>query len=188
MMDKHTVQRRVAGDSDYRLDGLTDLLIRARDTSVFDIGCNRGMVGLEFAINGAKRVDGCDNYAPGIQTAREAFADKRLCRSRFEVVDLTQGPASLSAFDGQQYDITLCLATYHKLKRIMHPADLTALMQHFGEWTKGYFAWRGTSDKPVENEQEIVALDRDLGAIGMKRIHTSYISAELGAAAIWVRA
>ncbi len=186
-MDKHTVQRRVAGDSDYRLDGLTDLLIRARDASVFDIGCNRGMVGLEFAMNGAKRVDGCDNYEIGIQTAREAFADKRLCKSRFEIVDLTQGPASLGAFDGQEYDITLCLATYHKLKRIMQPADLTALMQHFGEWTKGYFAWRGTSDKPVENDQEMIALDRDLGAIGMKRIHTSYISAELGAAAIWAR-
>lgn len=186
-MDKHTVQRRVAGDSDYRLDGLTDLLIRARGTSVFDIGCNRGMVGLEFAMNGATRVDGCDNYAPGIQTAREAFADKRLCRSRFEVVDLTQGPASLEAFDGQQYDITLCLATYHKLKRIMPADELTALMQHFGKATKGYFAWRGTSDKPVENEEEMVALDRDLAEIGMKRIHTSYISAELGAAAIWAR-
>jgi hypothetical protein len=185
--DGDRVQRRVAGYHDFRMDGMSDLVLRAHGKSVFDIGCNRGMVGFEFACNGATTVHGCDIYERGIMAAREVFADLRKVDSRFEVIDLTGGPASLKAFDGQQYDITLCLATYHKLKRIMKPADLTALMQHFGEWTKGFFAWRGTSDKPVENEQEIAALDRDLGAIGMKRIHTSYISAELGAAAIWTR-
>jgi hypothetical protein len=60
-------------------------------------------------------------------------------------------------------------------------------MQHFGRWTKGYFAWRGTSDKPNEND----AGDRQPrprpGKVGLTRIHTSYISAELGVAAIWAR-
>ncbi len=184
----YVVQRRVAGESDYRLDGLTDLLLRARGASVFDIGCNRGMVGVDFALNGAKRVDGCDNYELGIQTAREVFADRRLCANRFEVVDLTKGPHALSAFAGQMYDITLCLATYHKLKRIMDPKDLTVLVKHFGSWTKGYFGWRATSDKPEENDQEIENLDRDLKQVGLVRIHTSYISVELGVAAIWARA
>lgn len=183
----YKVQRRVAGSHDIRLDGMSDLLLRASGASVFDIGCNRGMVGFEFARNGAKTVHGCDNYEIGIQVAREVFADLRNVESRFEVVDLAAGPSSLKPFNGQTYDVTLCLATYHKLKRIMKPADLTALMLHFGRWTKGYFAWRATSDKPAENDEEIVALDRDLGAAGLVRIHTSYISAELGVAAIWGR-
>ncbi|OBQ68926.1 class I SAM-dependent methyltransferase [Mesorhizobium loti] len=184
---KYTVQRRVAGYHDIRMDGMVDLLLRAKGKSVFDIGCNRGLVGFEFANNGATVVHGCDIFPEGINTAREVFADLRSTESRFEVVDLTRGPAALSAFVGQQYDFTLCLATYHKLKRIMNPADLTALMQHFGKWTKGYFAWRGTSDKPEENDEEISNLDSDLKQVGLIRIHTSYISAELGVAAIWAR-
>lgn len=192
-MDKHkpvgasyVVQRRVAGYHDVRMDGISDLVLRAKDMRVFDIGCNRGLVGFEFAQNGAKAVHGCDIFAEGVNTAREVFADLRYVESRFEVVDLTGGPRALAMFrDG--YDITLCLATYHKLKRVMKPADLTALMQHFGRWTKLYFGWRGTSDKPEENDQEIAALDRDLKEVGLVRIHTSYISKELGVAAIWSR-
>lgn len=192
-MDKHKpvgasyiVQRRVAGYHDVRMDGISDLVLRAKDMRIFDIGCNRGLVGLEFAQNGAKAVHGCDIFAEGINTAREVFADLRYVESRFEVVDLTGGPKSLDKFT-ERYDITLCLATYHKLKRIMKPADLTALMQHFGRWTKLYFGWRGTSDKPDENDEEIAALDRDMKPIGMVRVHTSYISKELGVAAIWSR-
>lgn len=184
---QYTVQRRVAGYHDVRMDGMSDLLLRCRGKSVFDIGCNRGMVGFEFACNGASKVHGCDNYEEGINVAREVFADLRSVESRFEVVDLTGGPASLAAFGKQQYDIMLCLATYHKLKRVMTPEDLTALMQHFGSRTRKYFGWRATSDKPKENDAEIAALDRDLRSVGLVRIHTSYISDELGVAAIWER-
>jgi len=183
----YAVQRRVAGYHDIRMDGMSDLVLRARGRSVFDIGCNRGMVGFEFATNGAAAVDGCDIYELGVQTAREVFADLRSVESRFEVVDLTKGPASLAPFAGRSYDFTLCLATYHKLKRLMEPADLTALMQHFGKWTRGYFAWRGTSDKPGENDAEIEALDRDLAPVGLVRVHTSYLSTELGVCAVWAR-
>jgi hypothetical protein len=35
------------------------------------------------------------------------------------------------------------------------PKELSELMKFFGRWTRKYFAWRGTSDKPSENEQEI---------------------------------
>ncbi len=183
----YMVQRRVAGYHDIRMDGMSDLVLRARGKSVFDIGCNRGMVGFEFAVNGALTVHGCDIYETGISTAREVFADLRSVDSRFEVVDLTKGISSLNPFGGQRYDITLCLATYHKLKRVMKPEDLTNLVQFFGKWTKGYFGWRGTSDKPDENDKEIENLDRDLGSVGLVRIHTSYISTELGVAAIWAR-
>lgn len=184
----YKVQRRVAGANELRLDGMSDIIDRAKGKSVFDIGCNRGMVGYQFARMGAAVVHGCDNYEKGIETAREVFADLRCCEARFEVVDLTQGPKSLGVFNSSGYDIVVCLATYHKLKRLMTPDDLSNLMKHFGRWTRKYFAWRGTSDKPAENEQEIVALDRDLAEAGLRRIHTSYLSADLGVACIWARA
>jgi len=183
----YKVQRRVAGLNNVRLDGITDLLLRAKGRSVFDIGCNRGMVGFQFAENYASVVHGCDIYEDGIFVAREVFADLRSTEGRFEVVDLTGGPKALKVFGSDGYDIVLCLATYHKLKRIMEPEKLTELMIFFGKWTKKYFAWRGTSDKPDENEQEIRNLDRDLKVAGLVRIHTSYISNDLGVAAIWAR-
>lgn len=181
------LMRRVAGHHDLRLDGMTDLVIRAKDASVFDIGCNRGLVGFEMANNGATVVHGCDHYAEGIAVARHLFADLRAVESQFEVIDLTGGPAVLSPFGSRRYDIVLCLATYHKLKRIMAPSALTKLMQAFGERTVKYFGWRGTSEKANENEQEIANLDRDLRHVGLRRIHTSYISQQLGVAAIWSR-
>jgi hypothetical protein len=183
----YEVQRRVAGVYNYRLDGMGDLLCRAKGSAVFDIGCNRGLVGYDFALNGARIVHGCDVYEDGIRTARELFADLRGCEGRFEAVDLTKGHETLRIFGGVQYDITLCLATYHKLKRIMPKDDLTALVRWFGQGTRGFFAWRGTSDKHDENDAEIDALDRDLGSVGLRRVHTSYISPELGVAAIWAR-
>ena len=184
----YAVQRRVAGEFNYRLDGITDLLTRAKGSSVFDIGCNRGAAGYDFALNGASKVHGCDIYEQGILAAREWFADLRAVESQFEVCDLTHGPRALKRFNGNQYDITLCLATYHKLKRVMAAEDLCVLMKHFGTMTRGYFGWRGTSDKANENDQEVTALDRDLGSVGLRRIHTSHISSELGVAAIWARA
>lgn len=167
---------------------MTDLLAMAGGMSVFDIGCNRGHVALDFARYGAAECYGCDNWAPGIETARQNFADLRyIKRHQFEVVDLSEGPNALRAFDVKAYDIVLLLATYHKLKRVMPADNLSELMRFFGRQTLRYFAWRGTSDKPRDNEVEIALLDDDLGKVGMRRIHTSYLSRELGVAAIWAR-
>lgn len=185
---KYGLMRRVAGFHDIRMDGMTDLVMRARGASVLDIGCNRGMVGFEFYSNGATLVHGCDIYDKGIEAAREVFTDLRSVEFQFEVVDLVKGPSALrDAFGDRRYDIVLLLATYHKLKRVMPPALLTELVKAIGNRTIRYLAWRGTSDKHEENEQEIANLDRDLGACGMRRIHTSYISEELAVAAIWRR-
>lgn len=181
------IMRRVAGYHDIRLDGISDLIPRARGASILDVGCNRGLVGFELANNGAELVHGCDNYAEGIQTARELFADIRCVRSQFEVIDLRPGPSALMPFFGQAYDIVLLLATYHKLRRIMEPAILTDLTLYLGRCANRYLAWRATSDKPEENEQEMLTLDRELAEVGLKRIHTSTISEELGLAAIWGR-
>lgn len=66
--DENKLMRRVAGYHDIRLDGMLDLVIRARGASVMDVGCNRGLVGFEMANNGATLVHGCDNFAEGIDT------------------------------------------------------------------------------------------------------------------------
>ncbi len=195
------------------MDGLSDLLPRAREASVLDVGCNRGLVSFEFMHHGSPVIHGCDLFKEGIEAARDTFnkanesremlaleysnrevgfdrqryADLRHIEGRFEVVDLTQGPSALKIFGRDYYDIVVMLATYHKLKRVMKPAALSELMRFFGKSTKHYFAWRATSDKPQENEEEMVALDKDLGAAGLQRIQTSYISRTLGVAAIWGR-
>lgn len=185
--DEKHLQRRVAGYHDIRLDGMLDIVHRARDCSVMDIGCNRGLVGFEMANNGAKLVHGCDNFAEGVDHARHLFADLRNVESQFECVDLTKGPRSLSAFGGRPYDIVLMLATYHKLKRIMSESALADLMSHLGRLTSGWFAWRGTSEKANDNELEMQALDRVFRRCGLQRKHTSEMSLTLGVAAIWRR-
>lgn len=185
--DPNGVQRRVVGLHDLRLDGLTDLTLRARGASILDIGCNRGMVCLEFAYNGARLVHGCDNYMKGIEAAREVFADIRLVQSRFEHCDLTHGAASLDVFGEQSYDITLLLATYHKIKRAMPQDRLSGFMKRIGKRTNRYFGWRGTAEQHDANDREIQQIDKDMSEVGMTRIHTSYIATELGVAAIWAR-
>lgn len=178
--------RRVTGYHDIRLDGISDLLSRARGASVFDIGCNRGLVGFEFANNGAKMVHGCDIYEQGIFVARELFCDLRNCESKFELVDLTGGADAMKEAFGickQKYDIVVMLATYHKLRRVMKSDALSDLMKYFAQTSAKYFAWRGYED-------ELEQIDTDMKSQGLKRIHTSQISEslkEIKTAAIWSR-
>lgn len=176
-------ERRVQGYHDQRMDGIADLLFRARGATVFDIGCNRGLAGFSFAYNGASRVMGCDNYHDGIVAARHLFADLRATPHRFEVVDLTGGEKAMrKAFGADadlEHDIVLLLATYHKLKRIMPASGLADLIKFFGKRAGRYFGWRGYDD-------EIKPLDEALGKVGLKRIHTSLIS-DIQPAAIWAR-
>lgn len=184
--DEAKLMRRVAGYHDIRMDGMIDLVLRAKGARVMDIGCNRGLVGFEFANNGATCVHGCDNYEEGIKTARHLFMDLRNVEARFECLDLTK-PEALKVFGNAQYDIIVMLATYHKIKRVMEARALSNLMQDIGERTLKLFGWRGTSEKSNENEGEIFQLDKDMKMAGLKRIHTSYISETLGVAAIWRR-
>ncbi len=186
--DEHGLQRRVAGTHSVRLDGIQDLLSRCRDGSVLDIGCNWGSVCVDFQNNYASLVHGCDIFEDGIKFMSGYFAQFREVRSHFAVVDLTHGPKCFTPFGGQRYDIVTMLATYHKIKRVMKPEDLSGLMRHIGgNLTRNYFGWRATSDKPAENEQEMAAIDKDMKDVGLRRIHTSYISRQLGVAAIWER-
>lgn len=182
------LMRRVAGYHDIRLDGMTDILQRAPGASVLDLGCNRGLVSLEFARMGATVVHGCDIDPVCVEVARHVLCDLRGVQRKFETVDLTGGgKAFTAAFGEQKYDIIVMLATYHKIKRVMAEHDLTALIRHLGDRCEKFFCWRGTSDKPHENEQEMRNLDRDLGLSGLKRVHTSHLSLQLGVCAVWSR-
>lgn len=178
--DEHNLQRRVAGYHDIRLDGLTDLVLRAKGASVLDLGCNRGLVGFEMANNGARLVHGCDIDAGCIDVARGVFADLRSVESKFEVVDLTKA----LPFPKQHYDIVLMIATYHKLKRVMPAQALTELIENLASRTDKFFAWRGNGNDD-EAKEEMAHLDRYLH--GLHRVHTSSLSLSLGLAAIWAR-
>jgi len=181
MDDKNPIRRVVKGLHDVRWDGLSDLLLRARNRSVLDVGCNRAHTLYDFALNGAKLVHGCDIYGPGMAAAQHWFAEVRDCQSKFEAVDLSKGAGALDqAFGNMRYDIVLMLGVLHKLKREMTPEAVSGLMQNLGRRAIEYFGWSGYPE-------EIPQLDFDMGAVGLKRIHTSEIGGIGHPAAIWRR-
>ena len=57
LLDEHKIMRRVAGMHDYRLDGLTDLLIRAQGMSVLSGGLRIDRDGASF-VRGLSTVGG----------------------------------------------------------------------------------------------------------------------------------
>lgn len=161
-----------------RLDGLADLLMYARGASVLDLGCNRGLIGYEFATRGARLVHGCDISMDAIATALFLFNDMIDCESRFEVIDLASGPAALEGY-GPAYDLVFMLGLYHKLRRAMAPADLSKLMCAVAELTKGRFAWNGYAE-------EFDPIDADMKFCGLRCVHRSTLSGQPTAA--WLRA
>lgn len=179
-MDEAHPARRVIGINDLRFDGLSDLLLRAQGCSVIDIGCNKGHVAYEFYIHNARLVHGCDIYAPGIMAARQWFAELGDCESKFEVVDLEKPGAMAEAFGSEGYDIVLLIGVYHKLVRVMAPQALSDLMRDLGKRSLRYFGWNGYPE-------HLMPIDIDLGATGLKRIHTSEIARPGRPAAIWRR-
>ncbi len=180
--DEKGLQRRVAGYHDIRLDGLTDIVTRAKGQRVLDLGCNRGLVGFEMANNGAVKVHGCDIDPGCIDVARGVFIDLRAVDGKFEVVDLTKE----IPFPNERYDITLMIATYHKLKRIMPVPALSALMINLAKRTDKFFVWRGNGSN-IEAREEMETIDRDFKGTGFKRVHTTELSLTLGLAAIWAK-
>jgi SAM-dependent methyltransferase len=186
-------QRRVQGSHDNRLDGLFDLVLRARGCSVLDLGCNRGHVLFEMAANGARLVHGLELAPDAIELARAWFTEVDVA-SQFEVGDLTRGPSALEPFGDGNYDIILKLATYHKIKRppskpyadlgarAMSQEELSDLMRHLGHRTTKFFGFRADRG----NLRDIAQLDSDLGSAGLRRVHLSDLS-DLGPTAIWRR-
>ncbi len=181
MTDETRVLRRVTGHHDLRLDGISDLLHRARGAAVLDVGCNRGMAGYEFACNGARLVHGCDLYEKGIETAKEVFADIRNCESKFSVVDLAKAGGLAGFTQAQRYDVVLLLAITHKLRRQMKSFDFNVLMISLANSCNRYIGWRGY-------DEEVSELDGLFGGpVGFKRIQYSTITESVCPAAIWRR-
>ena len=73
------VQRRVINFSGFRLDGLADILPRARGASVLDIGCSSGFFSLKLKELGAGYVLGIDHgeQPQAIEQARQHTPDHR---------------------------------------------------------------------------------------------------------------
>lgn len=172
--NKGGFQRRVIGYHGFRLDGLADILHRSHGASVFDVGCNRGMVAYEFALHGASVLHGCDNYAEGMRVANEVFADWRNVDARFETVDLLGGGRAIEDAFGSvllpRYDIMLYLAVHHKLQRAMDQETLYDLVRWLADRCGTYFVWRGSYEEMSEIEPLVM---RNLE---FRRIHLSEIS------------
>jgi SAM-dependent methyltransferase len=180
MDEAHPVRRSGVGSHDIRFDGLSDLMLRAKGAAVLDVGCNRGHVAYDFAMNGARIVHGCDLHGPSIQAAKIWFSELPYCESKFEVVDLTEGPEGMNrAFGDHGYDIVLFLGTYHKLKREMTPGKLADLVRHLGERAITYFAWSGYAEDLEAVEGALIG--------NLRRIHTTEIQMIGRPAAIWKR-
>src|SRR5215831_175884 len=141
-MDEAHLARRVHGIHDFRLDGISDLLMRARGASVLDVGCNKGHAAWDFFANGARIVHGCDIHGPSIQAAKHWFAEIPVVESRFEVVDLTK-PKALDVFGPGGYDIVLFIGVYHKLIRAIDQKALDPLLLDMGRRSLQYFAFMG---------------------------------------------
>jgi 2-polyprenyl-3-methyl-5-hydroxy-6-metoxy-1,4-benzoquinol methylase len=179
LMDEAHPIRRVHGIHEIRFDGLSDLLLRAHGCSVFDVGCNRGHVGWDFAMNGARLVHGCDIDGASIQCARHWFSEHPHVESKFEVVDLTKADA-LTPFGSQMYDIVLLIGVQHKLKRVMSELALRTLIRNLGNAALTYFGWNGYLE-------DLPQMDEALGMAGLRRVHTSELVLPGRPAAIYKR-
>lgn len=181
LMDETHPVRRVVGIHEIRFDGLSDLLLRAHGCSVFDVGMNRGHVGWDFAMNGARLVHGCDIDGPSVQCARLWFSEHPHVESKFEVVDLREGPVAVdTAFGGQIYDIVLLIGVQHKLTRIMEKKALDDLIEYLGKRAATYFGWNGYAEHMPQ-------MDECLGRAALKRVHTSELALPGRPAAIYKR-
>jgi 2-polyprenyl-3-methyl-5-hydroxy-6-metoxy-1,4-benzoquinol methylase len=164
---------------------MSDLTPLVRGLTVLDIGCDRGLVSLMFALNGAKLVHGCDKYEKGVEAAREVFAETRV-PSRFETVDLTGGMPALSAAFGadllHRYDVVLFLSMYHIL-RMQQPKDqVLDLVQQLIDRTGRYFVYRKAVDL---RDHEF--LDDLVARSGLIEVHYSWISRKVGPLLVYER-
>jgi SAM-dependent methyltransferase len=181
MDEKHPHRRSGAGWNDNRFVGLSDLLLLSQGASVLDVGCNRGHVAYEFYRNGARLVHGCDIHGPSIQNAKIWFSELEECETKFEVVNLEEGPQAIDkAFGPEGYDIVLFLGTYHKLKRVMKTEKLNEVLRDLGKRAIKYFAWTGYSD-------DMDSVDEVLQTCDLEAVHMSELAMNDRVAAVWKR-
>jgi SAM-dependent methyltransferase len=176
--------RTIYGYYEDRLAGLRDLLRYAQGMSVLDVAMNHGLVGFEFARNGASLVHGCDYHEPAVAAARAIFAELEI-PSKFAMVDLTGGPAALESAFGRdylpRYDIVLFLGIYHKLKDQTSDDVIAELVRHLVSRTVRYFVVRASSGGLLTEIMPVLANG------GLKRVHLSALSPVVGPLEIWQR-
>ena len=148
---------------------------------MLDIGINRGLIAFEFARHGAALVHGCDIGKQGVDTAREIFTEVPI-PSKFEVVDLAEGPAALAAAFGRdcqsRYDIVLFLGVYHQLKEQTSDRVIGELVHHLVNRTDQFFVTRTTM---------IDELRTILAETGLYKVHFSALSSVVNPVEIWRR-
>ena len=119
--------RLISGTSRDRLHGLDDAMASATGCSVLDVGCHDGTVAEAFARAGADRIEGCDIFAHGIETAKcRVAAVQPSCE--FFVVDLSLGVGELARLPLlRRADIVCYLGIHHHLLKQMARAALVEL-------------------------------------------------------------
>lgn len=148
---------------------------------MLDIAMNHGLVGFEFARNGATLVHGCDFDEAAVNTARTIFTEIAI-PSRFEVVDLVGGSAALETAFGPyylpRYDIVLFLGIYHKLQEQAPAAVISELVRHLVSRVARFF---------VVRTSQIDELGLILADTGLRRVHFSALSLVVGPLEVWER-
>lgn len=181
---RHGFQRRAIGWHGYRLDGMSDVLLRCRGASVLDIAASRGMISYELALNGATVLHGVDEYEKGMEVANEVFADIRAVDAKFVKCDLRGGMTAVADALGEDflrlYDIVIYMAIHHKLKRIMDERSLTDLVDGLAAACNGYFLFRGS-------DQEQDEVGKRLNIYGLRMIQWSAITEDDAPCSIWQR-
>lgn len=99
----------------------------ATGCSVLDVGCHDGTVAEAFARAGADRIEGCDIFAHGIETARYRVGTMQP-NCEFFVVDLSLGVGELTRIALlRRADIVCYLGIHHHLRKQMSRAALVEL-------------------------------------------------------------
>jgi 2-polyprenyl-3-methyl-5-hydroxy-6-metoxy-1,4-benzoquinol methylase len=168
-----------------RLSGLRDLLHHAKGATILDIGMKHGLIAFQFARYGAALVHGCDVDVAAVNTARAVFTELAI-PSRFEVLNLAEGPGALEAGFGNayqlRYDIVLFLGVYHKLKDQASDAVIAELVRHLASRTGRYFAHR-TANNALRAELNKLLTDSGLHCVGYSDLAPSVV----GPAEVWRR-
>lgn len=139
------VSKPYSGSAFDRLTGLEYVLEKCRGKTVLDVGSCDGLVGYEFARNGARLVHGIDVDRAGINFSRRLFRYVPVA-SLFARVDVSRSE-NLPIGDKAKgflckYDIVLFLGMYHHLRRQADKKDLERIVTRLLQAAETYFVVR----------------------------------------------
>jgi len=166
-----------------RIHGLSELLRYVDGMSVFDAGCDRGLIPFAFAMSGVRLVHGCGRDAEGVAATREIF-DEVDIRSHFEVVDVAQGDKAIASAFGfdyhPKYDVMLFPSLDYIDANTMPRDAVAGLVRSLLARTKTFFVHRMTSTADVD-----ASVERVLEASGLNRVYFTTLISTAGAISVW---